>query len=66
MIRTKDSVIGKHNDIPDAYFDSEQLEMGIKSEMEHTDDPEVAKAIAKDHLSEDKNYYTKLKKIEGE
>jgi len=41
-----------------------QLDMGIKSEMEHTKDKSKAKEIAMDHLSEDPNYYTKLKKIE--
>lgn len=41
-----------------------QLHMGMKVEMEHTDDKEKAKEIAMDHLWEDPNYYTKLKKIE--
>lgn len=37
---------------------------GLEVEMEHTDDEEVAEEIAKDHLWEDPNYYTKLKKVE--
>lgn len=41
-----------------------QLEMGMKVEMEHTDDLEKAKEIAMDHLWEDPSYYTKLKKME--
>lgn len=41
-----------------------QLNKGIKVEMEHTDDHKKAKEIAMDHLFEDPNYYTKLKKIE--
>jgi hypothetical protein len=49
---------------PDSDFDAEQLKIGIKVEMEHTKDPDIAKEIAKDHLSEDPNYYKKLKKIE--
>ncbi|MFN5459247.1 MAG: DUF5661 family protein [Bacteroidota bacterium] len=49
---------------PDSDFDAEQLKNGIKVEMEHTKDAKVAKEIAKDHLSEDPNYYKKLKKIE--
>lgn len=49
---------------PDEDFDSDQLQMGIKVEMEHTNDYALAKEIAKDHLSEDPKYYTKLKKIE--
>lgn len=42
-----------------------QLDMGMKVEMEHTDDKEKAKEIAMDHLWEDPNYYSKLKKIEA-
>lgn len=42
-----------------------QLIKGIKVEMEHTNDKKVAKEIAMDHIFEDLNYYTKLKKIEG-
>ena len=34
------------------------LEIGIKIEMEHTSDPEVAKKIAMDHLRENPNYYS--------
>ena len=49
---------------PDSDFDHEQLAKGIKVEMEHTDDKDLAKEIAKDHLTEDKEYYTKLKTIE--
>lgn len=37
-----------------------ELEIGIKVEMEHTDDPEEAKKIALDHLSENFHYYTEL------
>jgi hypothetical protein len=42
-----------------------QLEKGIKVEMEHTNDEKIAKEIAMDHLWEDPNYYTKLKKVEA-
>lgn len=55
---------GMGDDLPDSYFDSEQLKIGTKHEMEHTKNPDVAKEIAKDHLSEDPNYYKKLKKVE--
>lgn len=37
---------------------------GIAVEMEHTDDKASATEIAKDHLFEDAEYYTKLKTIE--
>ena len=40
-----------------------QLKKGIKVEMEHTNDESIAKEISMDHLFEDPNYYTKLKKV---
>jgi len=42
-------------------YDEKQLEMGIKVEMEHTNDPTVAEQIARDHLQEVPDYYTRLK-----
>ena len=39
-------------------FDPEQLEKGVAHEMEHTDDPDLAREIAMDHLAEDPAYYT--------
>jgi len=39
-------------------FDQKQVLMGLKVEMEHTDDPTVALEIVLDHLSEDPKYYT--------
>jgi hypothetical protein len=50
---------------PDSDFDSDDLAQGAKVEAEHTDDPRVAREIAKDHLAEDKDYYRKLAKMEG-
>jgi len=41
-----------------------QLKMGVKVEMEHTNDPKLSTEIALDHLWVDPNYYTKLKTIE--
>lgn len=41
-------------------FDPDQLAAGIKVEMEHTNDPAMAKRIAMDHLVEDPRYYDKL------
>jgi hypothetical protein len=40
----------------------DQLQKGIKVEMEHTKQYDTAKEIALDHLKEDPNYYTKLSK----
>ena len=42
-----------------------QLSKGIKVEKEHTSEIGTAKEIAMDHISEDPNYYTKLKTIEA-
>lgn len=39
-------------------FDPEQIKLGMKVEMEHTDDPMVALEITLDHLTEDPEYYT--------
>jgi hypothetical protein len=55
---------GAGDNSPDSDFDKKQLEIGIKHELEHTKDRQIAKEIAKDHLSEDPNYYEKIKKIE--
>lgn len=44
--------------------DPNELEMGIKIEMEHTDDKKIAFKIALDHLTEIPNYYSRLKKME--
>lgn len=44
--------------------DPEALAKGIEVEKEHTDDEEVAKSIALDHLAEDPQYYEKLAKME--
>jgi hypothetical protein len=42
--------------------DPVQLSLGIQIEMEHTNDPEIAKEISIDHLTEDPEYYSKLVK----
>lgn len=54
----------KKANMPDSKFNKDQLHKGMKVEMEHTNDMYVAKGIAKAHLSEDPNYYKKLKKME--
>jgi len=45
-------------------FDPEQIRLGTKHEMEHTDDPVCARQIAEDHLREIPDYYTRLEKLE--
>ena len=58
--------VGKHKDVPDDKYDAKELAMGIDVEKEHTDNPAIAKEIAKDHLAEIPDYYTRLKKMEEE
>lgn len=58
--------VGKHNEVPDDEFDKNELKKGIKIEQEHSDNPKICKAIAKDHLSEFPDYYTRLEKMEKE
>jgi hypothetical protein len=64
---------GKGDDVPYSKMNKKQLELGTKIEMEHTDDPEIAKEIAGDHLAEqvdegkskkEQNYYSLLEKID--
>lgn len=43
-------------------YDPHQLKMGIEVEHEHTTNKKIAEIIAKAHLAEDPDYYTKLKK----
>lgn len=61
-----EDIVGKHNNVPDNKFSKDQLKKGIKIEMEHTDNKDIAKNIAKDHLSEFENYYDALIKMEKE
>lgn len=56
----------KHVATPDEEFNKEELELGVKVEHEHTNNPYIAKIIAKAHLVELPDYYTRLKKMEAE
>ncbi len=47
-------------------YNPKQLKMGIEVEREHTSDPRIAERIAKDHLAEIPDYYTRLAKMEKE
>lgn len=49
---------------PDSKYDKDQLEMGIEVEYEHTNNPEISKEIAKDHLEEIPDYYDRLEEME--
>lgn len=56
--------LAKKKGIAEKDVDPKELEMGIKVEMEHTNDKRIAKQIALDHLAEYKHYYSNLKKYE--
>jgi len=60
----KDQIPGGLADKKPSDFDPKQIEMGIKVEMEHTKDRDMAEEIAMDHLTEIPDYYTRLKKME--
>lgn len=61
---TPESVAKKHGVSVDKI--NKEIQMGIKVELEHTDDKKLAKEIALDHMMEMPDYYTKLKKMEKE
>lgn len=64
-IKTKELIKGGIGDgKPDSAFDQKQLLAGIKVEMEHTNNPLIAKEISKDHLTEFPDYYEELEKME--
>jgi hypothetical protein len=54
--------IGDETDPED--LDPEEYHAGEEVEMEHTNDPTIAREIARDHLTEDPRYYTHLKEME--
>ncbi|KKN39487.1 hypothetical protein LCGC14_0742920 [marine sediment metagenome] len=63
---------GKSTGVDVEKLNKKQLDIGEKVEMEHTDNLEVAREIASDHLAEqleegkdksEQDYYTQLKKV---
>jgi len=58
--------LGHHDFVPDSEFDATELKKGIEVEKEHTASILIAKLIAKDHLKEIPDYYTRLNKMEQE
>jgi hypothetical protein len=55
---------GKADGRGDSTFPDAALAQGIKVEREHTTDKQVAKEIAKDHLTEGDEYYHELEEME--
>jgi hypothetical protein len=50
---------GKADNVPDREFSPKTLAEGQKNEREHTNNDQVAKEIAKDHLRQDPQHYKK-------
>lgn len=57
---------GAGDNKPDSDFSHKALEEGSEHEHEHTSNDQIAKEIAKDHLSEDPRYYEKQEALEKE
>lgn len=54
---------GKGDSVKDfSKFDQEELAVGVEVEFEHTQDKNIAKEIASDHLTENPKYYSELLK----
>lgn len=62
--KTIQEIANKHGVSPKLI--EQQLTKGIKIELEHTEDEEVAKEIALDHLVESPIYYNLLEKMEAQ
>lgn len=59
------ALLGRHWQVPDGCFPVRELAKGRADEMaEHTDSSRLATEIAKDHLTEDQQYYTHLEQAE--
>ena len=54
------------SDTPDSKFDPKELKMGIQIEQEHHEHDMIAKNIAKAHLIELPDYYSRLNNMEKE
>jgi hypothetical protein len=50
---------------PPSGVSQDQIQKGVRVEMEHTNDPRIALEIALDHLWEDRRYYDKLELMES-
>lgn len=56
----KKITVGKHKDITDHHYDAHELAMGVEEETKYTGNDGIAKRIAKDHLSQIPDYYSRL------
>lgn len=53
---------GKGDNLNPKDVNPNELKIGIKHEMEHTNNPKIAEEIALDHLAENPKYYSELNK----
>lgn len=64
MYKGNKIVVGKHRDDSDGRFDADELSMGMQDELEHTHgDKRTAKNIAKDHLIQIPDYYSRQRRL---
>lgn len=59
--KSEELVGGKGDNKSLSSFNNKQVKMGRTVEMEHTKSPKIAQEITADHLTEDPDYYSKLK-----
>ena len=52
--------------VKDLDYNENELKLGIETELEHTDNEQIATIIAKQHLAEDPKYYSKLREVHSE
>jgi hypothetical protein len=70
LVREREILVGGKGDDPSGEFKKwlsstegrRAIAIGLKTEMEHTKDPKIAREIVTDHLKEDRRYYQKLAK----
>ena len=55
---------GEGDKVPLSKLPTKEMIMGMKEEKEHTADPAIRADISRDHVSKDKWYYKKLKRME--
>lgn len=63
---TLEAMAGKHKDLPLQALNKTQLKLGIDVEKEHSDTFGQKLQIAKDHLAEIPDYYSRLNKMEDD
>jgi len=66
VLLKSDKMEGGKADNSKKKYNEEEMKIGRKIEMEHTNDPRIAEEISQDHLEEFPDYYTRLGKMEDE